>query len=40
LAEEIDTASGELLGSFPQAFSHVGLITAAADLDKARERVA
>jgi GH15 family glucan-1,4-alpha-glucosidase len=40
LAEEIDTASGELLGNFPQAFSHVGLITAAADLDKARERVA
>ena len=40
LAEEIDTASGELLGNFPQAFSHVGLITAAWEIDKARGRVA
>jgi GH15 family glucan-1,4-alpha-glucosidase len=39
LAEEIDTASGELLGNFPQAFSHIGLITAAWEIDKARERV-
>ncbi|MGN6171039.1 MAG: glycoside hydrolase family 15 protein [Solirubrobacteraceae bacterium] len=36
LAEEIDTASGELLGNFPQAFSHIGLITAAWEVDKAR----
>ena len=36
LAEEIDTAKGELLGNFPQAFSHIGLINAAADLDAAR----
>jgi GH15 family glucan-1,4-alpha-glucosidase len=35
-AEEIDTASGELLGNFPQAFSHIGLITAAWEIDKAR----
>jgi GH15 family glucan-1,4-alpha-glucosidase len=39
LAEEIDTASGELLGNFPQAFSHVGLINAAWEIDKARGRV-
>ena len=36
LAEEIDTANEELLGNFPQAFSHIGLITAAAELDRAR----
>src|SRR5271157_4664687 len=36
LAEEIDTASGEQLGNFPQAFSHVGLITSAWEIDKAR----
>jgi GH15 family glucan-1,4-alpha-glucosidase len=39
LAEEVDTASGELLGNFPQAFSHIGLITAAWEIDKARGRV-
>ena len=39
LAEEIDTATGELLGNFPQAFSHIGLITAAWEIDKARGRV-
>jgi GH15 family glucan-1,4-alpha-glucosidase len=39
LAEEIDTASGELLGNFPQAFSHIGLIIAAWEIDKARGRV-
>jgi len=38
LAEEVDSASGELLGNFPQAFSHVGLITAAWEIDQARER--
>jgi GH15 family glucan-1,4-alpha-glucosidase len=29
LSEEVDTASGELIGNFPQAFSHIGLINAA-----------
>jgi GH15 family glucan-1,4-alpha-glucosidase len=38
LAEEIDTKNNELLGNFPQAFSHIGLITAARDIDLARER--
>jgi GH15 family glucan-1,4-alpha-glucosidase len=38
LAEEIDTNRGELLGNFPQAFSHIGLITAAAEIDAAGER--
>jgi GH15 family glucan-1,4-alpha-glucosidase len=36
LAEEIDTADDEQLGNFPQAFSHIGLITAAYEIDKAK----
>ncbi len=40
LAEEIDTTNDEQLGNFPQAFSHIGLITAAWEIDKAREEAA
>jgi alpha,alpha-trehalase len=39
LAEEIDTAGGEQLGNFPQAFSHIGLIKAAHELDRAKGAV-
>jgi GH15 family glucan-1,4-alpha-glucosidase len=38
IAEEIDGRTGELLGNFPQAFSHIGLITAAWEIDQARGR--
>ena len=37
LAEEIDTANQEQLGNFPQAFSHIGLIIAAYEIDKAKD---
>ena len=40
LAEEIDAKAGELLGNVPQAFSHIGLITAARAIDEAREATA
>jgi GH15 family glucan-1,4-alpha-glucosidase len=39
LAEEVDPATGELLGNFPQAFSHIGLVNAAWAISQA-ERVA
>lgn len=29
LSDEVDPGSGELLGNFPQAFSHIGLVNAA-----------
>jgi GH15 family glucan-1,4-alpha-glucosidase len=38
LAEEIDTATGEQLGNFPQAYSHIGLITAGYEIDLAKAR--
>ena len=40
LAEEIDAKASELLGNVPQAFSHIGLITAARAIDEAREATA
>jgi GH15 family glucan-1,4-alpha-glucosidase len=36
LAEEVDPRSSELLGNFPQAFSHIGLISAAWEIDMAK----
>ncbi len=38
LAEEIDGVSGELLGNFPQAFSHIGLVNAANAIADAERR--
>ena len=38
LAEEVDVPSGEMIGNFPQAFSHIGLINAAWAISQARQR--
>jgi GH15 family glucan-1,4-alpha-glucosidase len=40
LAEEVDPGSGEMIGNFPQAFSHIGLINAAWAIAQAQERTA
>jgi GH15 family glucan-1,4-alpha-glucosidase len=38
LAEEADPDTGELLGNFPQAFSHIGLVNAAWAISEAERR--
>jgi alpha,alpha-trehalase len=38
LAEEVDVQTGELLGNFPQAFSHIGLVNAAWAISEAERR--
>jgi GH15 family glucan-1,4-alpha-glucosidase len=40
LAEEVDAASGEMIGNFPQAFSHIGLVNAAWAITQAKQRAA
>jgi len=40
LAEEVDPESGELLGNYPQAFSHIGLVNAAWAISQAEELAA
>ncbi len=37
-SEEIDPDTGDLLGNFPQAFSHIGLINSALYLGRAKGR--
>jgi GH15 family glucan-1,4-alpha-glucosidase len=38
LAEEVDSETGEMLGNFPQAFSHIGLVNAAWAIAEAEKR--
>jgi GH15 family glucan-1,4-alpha-glucosidase len=40
LSEQIDPASGEFIGNFPQAFSHVGVISSGVRIARAMEGVA
>jgi GH15 family glucan-1,4-alpha-glucosidase len=40
LAEEVDVHSGEMIGNFPQAFSHIGLINAAWAIAQAQQHAA
>ena len=40
LGEEVDAGSGEMIGNFPQAFSHIGLINAAWAIAQAQQRAA
>ncbi|CAN5642772.1 glycoside hydrolase family 15 protein [soil metagenome] len=38
LAEQVDATTGELLGNYPQAFSHLGLVNAAQALAEAEQQ--
>jgi GH15 family glucan-1,4-alpha-glucosidase len=40
LSEEVEPETGELLGNFPQAFSHIGLINAAWAISRSEARTA
>jgi alpha,alpha-trehalase len=40
MSEEVDFASGSLIGNFPQAFSHTGLVNAAWAINEAERRAA
>ena len=39
LAEEVDVGGAEMIGNFPQAFSHIGLVNAAWAITQAEQRV-
>jgi len=39
LPEQIDPASGRFLGNYPQAFSHIGVISSGVNLDRVMTRV-
>ena len=38
LAEEVDPHDGQMIGNFPQAFSHIGLVNAAWAITQAQQR--
>jgi GH15 family glucan-1,4-alpha-glucosidase len=38
LAEEVEVSSGEMIGNYPQAFSHIGLVNAAWAITEAERR--